>query len=113
VSHRKCWRCRLSASAGGKPIGSDARRWLDDVRSRGIATIPAGRFTPLAEYVQREYFDLRDRLVANRDQEAVTKDDIKVELLANVNNATDAILAAATPKPDKPVNKKIKRISYE
>jgi phosphoenolpyruvate-protein phosphotransferase (PTS system enzyme I) len=42
---------------------------------------------------QREYFDLRDRLVENRDQQAVTKDDIKVEILANVNNASDAATA--------------------
>ncbi len=42
---------------------------------------------------QREYFDLRDRLVENRDQEAITTDDIKVEILANVNNASDAAAA--------------------
>jgi phosphoenolpyruvate-protein phosphotransferase len=42
---------------------------------------------------QREYFDLRDRLIENRDQQAVTKDDIKVEVLANVNNASDAATA--------------------
>lgn len=39
---------------------------------------------------QREYFNLRDRLVENRDQEAVTKDEIRVDILANVNNANDA-----------------------
>ena len=42
---------------------------------------------------QREYFDLRDRLVENRDQQAVTKDEIKVDILANVNNASDAATA--------------------
>ena len=40
--------------------------------------------------LQREYFDLRDRLVENRDQEAVTQDGEKVELLANINNSADA-----------------------
>jgi phosphoenolpyruvate-protein phosphotransferase len=38
----------------------------------------------------REYFDLRDRLVENRDQAPVTLDGIEVELLANVNNPMDA-----------------------
>jgi phosphoenolpyruvate-protein phosphotransferase len=40
--------------------------------------------------LQREYVHLRDKLVANRDQEAVTLDGTKVELLANVNNVADA-----------------------
>ncbi len=43
--------------------------------------------------LQREYFDLRDRLVENRDQEAVTTDGEKVEILANINNAADAVSA--------------------
>jgi phosphoenolpyruvate-protein phosphotransferase len=40
--------------------------------------------------LQREYFDLRDRLIENRDQEAVTEDGDQVELLANINNAMEA-----------------------
>src|SRR5262249_41434759 len=43
--------------------------------------------------LQREYFDLRDRLVENRDHEAVTKDKIRIELLANINNAIDSATA--------------------
>lgn len=43
--------------------------------------------------LQREYFDIRDRLVENRDQESVTQDEIKVELQANVNNPADAVTA--------------------
>lgn len=46
--------------------------------------------------LQREYFDLRDRLVENRDQQAVTLDGIAVELLANVNGPSDAALAVRT-----------------
>lgn len=42
----------------------------------------------------REYGDLRHRLVENRDQEAVTADGIRVELLANVNSPADAVMAA-------------------
>src|SRR5438046_1623197 len=44
--------------------------------------------------LQREYVDLRDSLVENRDLKAVTKDGECVELLANVNTVIDA--AAAT-----------------
>jgi phosphoenolpyruvate-protein phosphotransferase len=43
--------------------------------------------------LQREYVDLRDRLVENREQEPVTRDGVHVELLANVNGPDDAVLA--------------------
>src|SRR5262249_16891488 len=46
--------------------------------------------------LQREYFDLRDKLVENRDQEAVMRDGTKVELLANVNGPADAEMAVRT-----------------
>jgi phosphotransferase system enzyme I (PtsI) len=44
--------------------------------------------------LQREYVDVRDRLIENRDQEPVTLDGIEVTLLANVNNLSDATMAA-------------------
>jgi phosphoenolpyruvate-protein phosphotransferase (PTS system enzyme I) len=44
--------------------------------------------------LQREYVDLRDRLIENRDQQAVTRDGIAIELLANVNSPADAALAS-------------------
>lgn len=40
--------------------------------------------------MQREYFQLKDRLVANREQPAVTQDGVGVELLANINTVADA-----------------------
>lgn len=43
--------------------------------------------------LQREYVDLRDRLIENRELEAVTLDGIHVDLLANVNGPADAVLA--------------------
>ena len=43
--------------------------------------------------LQREYVDLRDRLIENRDQEAVSADGVRVELLANVNGPADAVMA--------------------
>lgn len=44
--------------------------------------------------LQREYSNVRERLIENRDLEAVSPDGIKVELLANVNGPDDAALAA-------------------
>jgi phosphoenolpyruvate-protein phosphotransferase len=43
--------------------------------------------------LQREYVVLRDRLIENRDQEAITRDGVKVELEANVSGQPDAVLA--------------------
>ena len=40
--------------------------------------------------LQREYVDLKDRLVENRDQPAVSADGAQIELLANVNSLADA-----------------------
>ncbi len=40
--------------------------------------------------MQREFFDLKDRLVLNRDQPAVSADGVRIELLANINNPSDA-----------------------
>lgn len=45
--------------------------------------------------MQREFFQLKDRLVANRDQPAVSADGAHVELLANINNLPDAEAARA------------------
>jgi phosphoenolpyruvate-protein phosphotransferase len=44
--------------------------------------------------LQREYVDMRDRLIENRDQEPITADGIRVELLANVNGPHDAEMAS-------------------
>jgi phosphoenolpyruvate-protein phosphotransferase len=40
--------------------------------------------------LQREYVDLRDRLIENRDLEPVSADGTPVELLANINSVADA-----------------------
>jgi phosphotransferase system enzyme I (PtsI) len=44
---------------------------------------------------QREFFLLKDQLVLNRDQPAVSSDGVHVELLANINNLADSQAAAA------------------
>src|SRR5262249_46599264 len=43
--------------------------------------------------LQREYVDMRDRLIENRDQESISADGIPVERLANVNGPADAVMA--------------------
>ncbi|HYV37434.1 MAG TPA: phosphoenolpyruvate--protein phosphotransferase [Gemmataceae bacterium] len=43
--------------------------------------------------LQREYVHLRNQLIENRDQEAITTDGDRVELLANVNGPADAEMA--------------------
>lgn len=40
--------------------------------------------------LQREFFDLKDYLIENRDQPAITADGTAIELLANINNVSDA-----------------------
>src|SRR5262249_24230476 len=44
--------------------------------------------------LQREYGDLRERLIENRDHEPITADGIRIDLLANVNSPADAEMAA-------------------
>lgn len=46
--------------------------------------------------LQWEYGHLRERLIENRDQDAVTADGTLLELLANVNNVADAQTAVRT-----------------
>lgn len=45
--------------------------------------------------LQREYVALCGKLIENRDQEAVSADGIRLELLANVNSPADAALAVS------------------
>jgi phosphoenolpyruvate-protein phosphotransferase len=45
--------------------------------------------------LQREFFDLKDALAENRDLPAVSADGQEVQLLANINNVSDARAATA------------------
>lgn len=45
--------------------------------------------------LEREFFDLKDQLAANRDHPAVTKDGVHLQLLANINNSKDTESAVA------------------
>ena len=67
----------------GDPIIVDGREGLVLIRPNA-ETISAYR------KMQREFFDLKDRLVLNRDQPAKSADGARIELLANINNPSDA-----------------------
>ncbi len=57
----------------------------------GIVIVRPDRETTTAyRKMQREFFDLKDKLIANRDQPAMSADGAQVELLANINNIADA-----------------------
>ena len=45
--------------------------------------------------MQREYVVLQDRLIANRDKPAVSADGAPIDILANINNLSDAQAASA------------------
>ena len=45
--------------------------------------------------LEREFFDLKDQLAENRDQPAVSSDDIELKLEANINGLPDALSATA------------------
>jgi phosphotransferase system enzyme I (PtsI) len=57
----------------------------------GVVLVRPDRETTAAyRKMQREFFDLKDRLVLNRDQPARSADGSQLELLANINNVADA-----------------------
>ena len=84
----------------GVPAVSGLEGLVDDVRDGDIVVVDGREGVvlvrpdseTLAAYrkLQREFFELKDRLVANRDAPAVSTDGVPVELLANINNAADA-----------------------
>jgi phosphotransferase system enzyme I (PtsI) len=61
-----------------------------DGRDGMVLVRPDQEATSAYRKVQREFFNLKDRLVANRDLPAKTSDGTHVELLANINNLADA-----------------------
>jgi phosphoenolpyruvate-protein phosphotransferase len=94
----------ILARSLGIPAVSGLRGLLREVHSGDLVALdgreghvylnPGPEVETAYRKLQREYFDLRDRLIENRDQEPVTLDGIEVELLANVNSPADAATAA-------------------
>jgi phosphoenolpyruvate-protein phosphotransferase len=93
----------ILARSLGIPAVSGLRGLLADVSTGDLIAIdgreghvylrPGPEIESAYRKLQREYVDLRDRLIENRDQEPVSGDGVRVELLANVNGLQDAIMA--------------------
>lgn len=73
---------------------------LDHVRNGDVIVVdgregvviinPGPEATAAYRKLEREFFDLKDKLIENREREAVSKDGIPIELLANINSVSDA-----------------------
>jgi phosphoenolpyruvate-protein phosphotransferase (PTS system enzyme I) len=61
-----------------------------DARAGSVYHRPDAETEAAYRKLQREYVNLREKLVENRDQESVMRDGTPVELLANVNGLSDA-----------------------
>jgi phosphoenolpyruvate-protein phosphotransferase (PTS system enzyme I) len=61
-----------------------------DGRDGMVLVRPDQEATSAYRKVQREFFNLKDRLVANRDIPAKSTDGTHIELFANINNVADA-----------------------
>jgi phosphoenolpyruvate-protein phosphotransferase len=93
----------ILARALGIPAVSGLRGLLREVRCGDVLVLdgreglvylnPGPEVESAYRKLQREYADLRDRLVENRDLEPISACGARVELLANVNAAEDAATA--------------------
>jgi phosphoenolpyruvate-protein phosphotransferase len=93
----------ILARSLGIPAVSGMRGLVGDVSTGDVVAMdgreghvyirPGPEIESAYRKLQREYVDLRDRLVENRDQEPITGDGVRVELLANVNGLQDAVMA--------------------
>jgi phosphoenolpyruvate-protein phosphotransferase len=94
----------ILARSRGIPAVSGLRGILREVRTGDLIALdgreghvylnPGPEVESAYRKLQREYVDLRDRLIENRDLPAVSPDGVPVELLANVNSVADAEMAA-------------------
>jgi phosphotransferase system enzyme I (PtsI) len=83
----------IPAVSGVVGITNDIRSgdlMVVDGREGVVLVRPDRETTSAYRKMQREFFDLKDRLVLNRDQPARSADGSQIELLANINNVADA-----------------------
>jgi phosphotransferase system enzyme I (PtsI) len=83
----------IPAVSGVVGITNDVRSgdlMVVDGRDGVVIVRPDREATAAYRKMQREFFDLKDRLVLNRDQPALSADGSPIELLANINNVADA-----------------------
>jgi phosphoenolpyruvate-protein phosphotransferase len=93
----------ILARALGIPAVSGLRGILREVRSGDLIALdgreghvylnPGAEVEAAYRKLEREYVNLTDRLIGNRDLEPITRDGEYIELLANVNGPADAVLA--------------------
>jgi phosphotransferase system enzyme I (PtsI) len=83
----------IPAVSGVAGITSEVRSgdlMIVDGRDGLVIVRPDREATAAYRKMQREFFDLKDRLVLNREQPAMSADGAQVELLANINNIADS-----------------------
>jgi phosphotransferase system enzyme I (PtsI) len=90
----------ILARSSGIPAVAGVDGIMNDVQSGDLMIVdgrdgmvilrPDQEATSAYRKVQREFFNLKDRLVANRDLPSKTADGTQIELLANINNLADA-----------------------
>ncbi|HTQ39863.1 MAG TPA: phosphoenolpyruvate--protein phosphotransferase [Pirellulales bacterium] len=95
----------ILARSRGIPAVSGVRGMLKHVKNGDLVVVdgreghvivnPDAETASAYRKLQREFFDLKDHLAANRHQQAITADKIEVELMANINNLSDAKAAGA------------------
>jgi phosphoenolpyruvate-protein phosphotransferase (PTS system enzyme I) len=93
----------ILARSLGIPAVSGLRGILQEIHTGDLLAIdgragvvyanPGNEVEAAYRKMQREFVHLRNRLIENRDQEAVTVDGERIELLANVNSVADAEMA--------------------
>src|SRR4029077_8370220 len=96
----------ILARSLGIPAVSGIDGVLEKVRSGDLLVVdgregvvilnPGAEVEAAYRKMQREYVDLRDRLIENAARPAVTGDGTAIALLANVNGAADAVTAVRT-----------------
>ncbi|WP_422926072.1 phosphoenolpyruvate--protein phosphotransferase [Singulisphaera sp. PoT] len=87
----------IPAVAGVVGITGDVRSGdviIVDGRDGLVLVRPDSETTSAYRKLQREFFNLKDRLVLNRDEPAKSSDGAQIELLANINNLADTQAAA-------------------
>jgi len=86
----------IPAVSGCEGVTADIRSGdllIVDGRDGVVQVRPDPETVAAYRKMQREFFDLKDRLITNRDQLAASADGVPVDLLANINNLPDAYAA--------------------
>ena len=95
----------IIARGRGIPAVSGVRGLLQQVKNGDVVVVdgreglvvinPDPETLSAYRKLEREFFDLKDHLAANRDAPARTADGVSLELCANINNVSDARAATA------------------